>query len=216
MAGQTNGFMAQVKGVAEAVGKLKQIEKKCREPIDKTVKDFKARGPAWVNQSVSEVYNIKKSEVKKDFKGPVKISKKGTVSDVGLKYSGYLRTLRAFGMRPTKPPTKKQKIVQRVMMKDGTFRMIHPLVPYDISFEIIKGRRRTIKADSKNPVFLSKIRGGEYVPMKRTGNNVQVLKSLSSAQMIANEQVQQKIYSTTNEQLSKRLEHHTERALSKI
>ena len=198
--------------------KLEKMKKQSEGVVNKTVSDFKTRAPAWVNQSVSDVYNIKKSDVKADYKGPVKLDKKGWLQNVGLKYKGRVRTLRTFGMKPLRPPKKREKEFRRIPGQGtdagGEVATVKPPAPYKISVEIKKGERHQLEGN----VFLGSNNGSAYIPFARVGENrkdIKVLNTASVPSMIHNEQVQVLIQERVDTGLEKRLEHHLEQELKK-
>lgn len=214
-----------VKAVTTLHDQIKQMEKQSENVVKKTVNDFKTRAPAWVNASVSEVYNIKKGDVKADYKGAIKISvsnkvisKDKLIENVGLKYEGRVRTLRGFGMKPTQPPKKQEKDFKRIpgqgTPNGNEVAMVKPLVPYQLTFEIFKGQRVTANGN----VFIGSNNGSGFIPFIRTGKNRLDIRSLTTAStpsMIGNEKVKLLIMDKLEEGLGKRLEHHLQQELKK-
>ncbi len=209
-------------------GKLKkQIEKneeKCEKAIRRTVADFASRAPAWVSQAVTEVYGIKKSDVKECFKGTKKASGSVKVSgtsvdNIQLQYSGRLLTPTHFKMKPTTQPAKRlkdRKLVPGQAIKfasrPGEVAAVSPPAPYKVSAEIYKGKRKDFKGRN---IFLApnKKGGSNYIPFQRMSedrNDLESIKTVSVPQMITNKTVAKDINKRVNEGLQKRLEHHIE------
>jgi len=101
-----------IKHVAVEIAGLKTASAKV---VTKTINDLAKRAPAWISKSVTEVYNIKKSEIApadvqkgagKKLAGFIKV--KGTaVAGVQIYYKGRLLTPIHFGMTPKAPPKGK-------------------------------------------------------------------------------------------------------------
>lgn len=220
-----NSISITVKNVKALKKEIKNKEKQCEEVIKKTMSDFKSRAPAWVSQSVTEVYNIKKADVKSTFKGakkaPGKIKIKGTLIDnVQLHYKGRSLTPTHFKMKPTIPPKKRAKEGRLVPgqaiksnKKVGEVARVVPPAPYQISAEVFKGQRTAYHGN----VFLGS-NGRSFIPFIRKGpkrNDIKAIKTVSVPQMIEHEKVSESITERIEEGLGKRLQHHLERELQK-
>ena len=216
-----------VKEAAKLKKEIEKNEEKSRKAISKTVSDFKSRAPGWVSSSVTEVYGIKKADVKDCFKGAKKASGSIKISgikvdNVQLTYSGRLLTPTHFKMKPATVPAKKSKdkrlIPGQAIKSDkrvGSVAAVSPVAPYKISAEIYKGKRKEL--GNKN-IFLGSNKGGGYIPFQRTGpgrNDIKSVKTVSVPQMITNETVAKNINEKINDGLSKRLEHHLEQEFKK-
>lgn len=216
-----------VKEYGKLKKKIEENEKKSQNAVKKTVSDFKSRAPGWVSQAVTEVYSIKKADVKSCFKGAKKaagsIKIKGVkVDNLQLVYNGRLLTPTHFKMKPATLPAKRLKdrrlIPSQAIKTDkriGDVAMVSPVAPYQISVEVYKGKRKTIKQDN---VFLGNNGGGKFIPFQRTGpgrNDIKSIKSTSVPQMITNESVAKDIKDRLDEGLGKRLEHHLEQEFKK-
>lgn len=213
------------------LGELKKQIDKTKEQSEKvikqTVNDFKSRAQAWVSAAIVNTYNIKKADVKKCFKGakkgPGNIKIKSVYLDnMQLLYSGRLLTPIHFGMKPGKPPARRMKdrrLIPGQTIKSnndvGPVASVSPIAPYQVSVEVFKGKRKTIK---KQDVFLGNNGGGKYIPFQRKGpdrKDVEVIRSTSVPQMITNKTVEASIYNNIEDGLTKRLEHHVNQELSK-
>lgn len=216
-----------IKAATDLHDKLEHMEQKSENVVKKTVSDFKSRGPGWVNTAVSETYNIKKSDVKTTFKGTTnqlsdKDNKKGTkdknVENIGLIYRDKPRTLRTFGMKPQAPPKKREKEYRRIPGQNAAAGsdviMARPIAPYQVSAEVIKGQRKTVKGN----VFIASSNGSGNIPFIRKKENrteIQSVKTASVPSMLQNEKVKESIYGKVDEGLGKRLEHHLQQEMKK-
>ena len=190
-----------IKNYDSIITELKKTTSRGEKIVNRTIGDFKSRGPGWVSQEVVKEYNIKKSDVnehKKDAKNKGSIKVRGVKLDnIQIIYKGRVLTPTHFGMKPKTRPKKG---------------------PYIVTAQIKKNEPRKSLGQS---VFLAKA-GGEgttQIPWQRDGNvkrlPVLVVKTLSVQQMITNEKVSEGIYSRINEEMGKRLAHNMERIMKK-
>ena len=174
---------------------IQNINKQSKKAVQRTISDFKSRGPGWVSQEVTKEYNIKKKDVneakKSVSKGGNKIKVAGTrVDNLSILYQGRLLTPTHFKMKPTVRPENK--------------------APYTVTAQIRKGTGRKALG---HKVFLapSGSAGTIQIPFQRRGDArkpIDVIKTVSVPQMVTNEKVAEQIHKRINEELNKRLQHH--------
>lgn len=213
--------------LGELKKEIEATKKQSEEVIKKTVGDFKSRAQGWVSPAIVGVFNIKKSDIKKCYKGakkgPGTIKIKSVYLDnVQLFYKGRVLTPIHFGMKPGKPPARRMKdtrlIPGQAIRSDnpvGPVASVKPIAPYQVSVEVYKGKRKTIK--SKDNVFLGSNGHGKYIPYYRKDENresVEAIRSISIPQMITNKKVSADIQANIEEGLTKRLEHHVKQKMS--
>lgn len=202
MANATHGTMeVVVTNHQEIMRKFGLMESQAKKAVNRTVSDFKTRGPGWVAQEVCKEYNIKKKDVtaaKKGFRNASKaIRVRGQRLDtLAIEYRGRLLTPTHFSMKPTKRPEGRR--------------------PYTVTAQIKKnGGRKALGGG----VFLGSS-GGEgtvQIPFRRRGTArtpIDVIKTVSVPQMITNETVAEQIHTRVNEELGKRLEHNVQRIIN--
>lgn len=191
-----------LKNVTDIKEQLEKIGQRSERVVNRTVNDFKTRGPAWISAAVSETYNIKKSEVSAALSsgqpvGKTKVAGK-LVNNVKLVYRGNLLTPLHFKMRPSSRPAPDKR---------------GKVKPYNVTAEIFKGQRKKLGTD----VFLGKGRNTDKsLPFQRKGKErlpVKIIRTLSIPQMIKNEKVSESIMKNISTGLGKRLEHHMNREL---
>lgn len=199
------------------------MDAQAQKAINRTVSDFKSRGPAWISQAVTDTYGIKKAEVKDAISGTRKAGKikiSGTLIDnVAIEYSGRPLTPTHFKMKPTRVPAKREKDFRRVpgagVGEGGNdVAMVKAPAPYTVTAEVFKGKRKVLGSD----VFLGTNKGTGVIPFQRTGEGrtpIKSVKSTSVPQMITNPEVAEQIQKNIDEGLSKRLQHHVEQELKK-
>lgn len=196
MAGAMNVVL---EGYEDVVNQISSMNRDSAKVINRTIGDFRTRGPGWVSQEVVKEYNIKKKEVnssKKGIKSAGKIRVGGvSLDNLEIKYQGRLLTPTHFSMKPTARPV------------NGS--------PYVVTAQIKKGGGRKVLGSK---VFLAKSgrEGTVQIPFQRVGAArlpIKAIKTLSIPQMITNETVAENIHKRINEELGKRLEHNLNRIL---
>lgn len=174
---------------------VQAIEKQSKKAVQRTISDFKSRGPGWVSQEIIKEYNIKKKDINEAKqgvrKGASRVKIAGTkVDDLAIIYRGRLLTPTHFAMRPATRPDRNRQYVVTAQIKKGEGRK--PL-----------GHR----------VFLapSGSEGTKQIPFQRRGTErypIDVIKTVSVPQMVTNEKVSENIHTRVGAELGKRLEHH--------
>lgn len=196
----SNEMKIVIDGYNDVVSNIKGMQEKSKRVVNRTVGDFKSRGPGWVAQEIVKEYNIQKRDInetdRKIVKGRGGIKVKGTkLDDISIVYRGRLLTPTHFTMKPTLRPSRGNK--------------------YLVSAKIKKTQGR-VNLGSK--VFLAN--AGEkstiQIPWQRRSNArypIDVVKTVSVPQMITNKQVSEGIHEQINAKLEKRLEHHLKQIL---
>lgn len=198
MAGAMN---VVIEGYEDVINQISSMKRDSAKVINRTIGDFKSRGPGWVSQEVVKEYNIKKKDVNETKKG-VKNAGKVRVGGVSLDnleiiYQGRVLTPTHFSMKPTSRPANGRA--------------------YTVSAQIKKsGGRKALGSK----VFLGKSgrEGTVQIPFQRVGAArlpIKSVKTLSVPQMITNETVSENIHKRINEELAKRLDHNLKRILGK-
>ncbi len=183
--------------VENVINGIKHKQEMGAKAVNSTIGDFVKRGPGWVSQEITGIYNIKKKDITAAQKGKRnggKIKVYATsIESVKLIYRGRLLTPIHFGMKPAKR-TKK---------------------PYRVSMEVKKGERRNLPKG----VFLAQTETGtKQLPFQREGKQrlpIEVKHSVSVPQMATNKEVSDNIYQRLNQELAKRLEHNISRYKNK-
>lgn len=187
-----------IKNYNEIIKELEAKETKGKKVVNRTIGDFKSRGPGWVSQEVVKEYNIKKSDVNEHKKG---VKNKGSIKVKGVKldeiqiiYKGRSLTPTHFGMKP------------KVRPKKG---------PYIVTAQIKKNVQRKALGES---VFLATAgNGGEtQIPWQRKGKErmpIESIKTVSVPQMITNDGVSELIHKRLNVEMEKRLKQNMERIM---
>ena len=186
-----------IKGYDDLVKEINGMQAKSKKVVQRTIADFKSRGPGWVSQEVAKEYNIKKkdiNEAKKGVKNAGTIKVRGTkIDDLSIVYQGRLLTPTHFGMTPkARPESGKKYTVQAKIKKTGGKKALG---------------HKVFLANSGKP-------GSIQIPFQRRDEDrypIDVVKTLSVPQMITNEKVSTAIHDRINTELGKRLEHHLSR-----
>lgn len=216
--------------------KLEKLKAGGETAIRHTVSDFTSRAPGWVSMGIRQHYGVDKEAIKKAQSrikrglGAASIKAKGiSVDGAALEFKGRTLTPIHFKMSPSTPnpngwQTKRktipgQAIATKAQNPNSSFGMVRIPVPYRVSATIIKGHRKKMKAGT----YLAPAKKGTdspIIPFQRTGPGrtpVHAVRTLSVPQMIGSEE-KKSIASDTirkliNEKLTKRFNHHIERAM---
>ena len=194
-----NEMKVIIEGYDEVIRGIQDMRFKSEKVVNRTVADFKSRGPSWVAQEVTKEYSISKKDVNETKKGVTKgksqIRIKGAkLDDISIVYRGRVLTPTHFAMKPTMRPTRNR--------------------PYVVSATIKKSKGRVNLGSN---VFLASASKNSttQIPWQRRSDPrlpIDVIKTVSVPQMITNEGVAQNIHNRINTELGKRLEHHLKRA----
>ena len=223
--------MASVKGTyQQTIKELEKMQKAPKKVIDRTVKDFKQRGPSWVAQEVVKFYNIKKSEITPAKTGKASKGSAGTIKAAGdtinsmtLVYRGRVLTPVRFSMTPKAP---KASYTLKAQIKKGEKKTLGKVK------KLTKKQRKNIgknftqqgtQNSNKSPVMLmhtgnKQEDGTNYIPFQRQSkdrNDIKAIKTISMPQMISNPKVEKEIYAAIGDKLGKRFDHYTEQYMNK-
>ena len=200
---------------------MEQMRKAPQKVVDRTVKDFKQRGPGWIAAEVVQKYNIKKNEIvptkKNNYKpkaGSVKV-KGDTIGSMALVYRGRVLTPTHFGMTPKAPKqtyTLKAEFVNGQKKTLGKVKKLTKKQRKNIGKNFT--RQGTQNSD-RSPIMLMRT-GGTYIPFQRVSkrrSDVKAVKTLSMPQMVSNPEVEAKIYDSISKNLGKRFDHYVDRYL---
>ena len=210
--------------VRQTIRELKAIQGKSQTVINRLMSDAKTRVPGWIASEVTQVYNIKKSEllpgkVSKSV-GSIKVDPHGDGS-VDITYKGRPLTPTHFGMTPKAPKNPGHRST------------------YTLKYEAIKGRKTVLGKNKKltkkqarllgknfrregphsspqSPIMLLHTGAGsadkvQYIPFQRTSqarNDLHPVKRLSLPQMVSSHRTQEKINQAINEGMAKRMAQH--------
>lgn len=209
----------RVENLQKLLDQVQEIDEKGRKAVKATVRDVKSRAPGWIAQEVTQVYNIKKSEITpssgkgakpKKMAGSIQVRGE-TIEELTLVYKGRLLTPVHFGMTPKAPPAGKSYTLKAQILK-GSKKVIGRYKntrtkggPYSQrSHWILMGTGNT-KAD-----------GTSWIPfqrMSKTRTDIQKMTTISVPQMITSDRTNEAIMLRLNTETAKRLDHHMKRAL---
>ena len=121
----------RVENLQKLLDQVQEIDEKGRKAVKATVRDVKSRAPGWIAQEVTQVYNIKKSEITpssgkgakpKKMAGSIQVRGE-TIEEMTITYSGRRLTPVHFGMTPKTPPAGKS---------------------YTLKMQVVKGQKKVI------------------------------------------------------------------------
>lgn len=125
----------RVENLQKLLDQVQEIDEKGRKAVKATVRDVKSRAPGWIAQEVTQVYNIKKSEITpssgkgakpKKMAGSIQVRGE-TIEEMTITYSGRLLTPVHFGMTPKTPPAGKSYTLKMQVVKGQKFQSTRPL-----------------------------------------------------------------------------------------
>lgn len=91
--------------------------------VERTIADFKSRGPSWISQEVAKEYGIKKADVneaKTGIRGRSSVRVHGTrIDDLSIIYRGRVLTPTHFGMKPKIRPAKGPYVVTAMIKRSS-------------------------------------------------------------------------------------------------
>jgi hypothetical protein len=206
-----------IKNLPSLMKSLKGLSPLADEIVQRTVSDFKSRGPAQVRKAVGQVYNITNKELKGDLDPEISKKKVGsirlggrTVGNLALVYTGRALTPRHFKMNPldtySHAGNARKKIVKAT---------------------IIKGRRIALGSNVFTaPGKAGKTKGtGQFLPFQRTSAPrlpIDVVRTIGVPQMIQlkdgspNPRTAPRIDYFLWDMLDKRLANHIKQAQGKV
>ena len=186
-----------IDGLDNVVDELQDMRDRSKKVVQRTIADFKTRGPPWVAGEVAKEYNIKKADIneaKAGIRGRSSVKIHGTkIGDLSIIYRGRVLTPTHFGMKPTIRPNKGPYVVTaQIKRKSGR----KPL-----GRKVLLGTPRNAKENTPQ------------LPFQRMDARypIEVVKTISVPQMVTNNIVSNNIHDRINKELSKRLQHHLER-----
>lgn len=210
-----------IQKVSQQIGRLNDNAEAVAKAL---ASDFAKRAPAWINKPVVARYNIKT----KDFKQTIKKTnaKKSMVAGklvdaVAFQISSgrLYPSQNRFGMTPKQP--KKANVVRKRKGNKSPYTVTTG--NYKLYATILKGKKVQIgEYTNKKPsgkgvagssgVILMHI-GGSYIPFQRKEDKLIKFNTLSTGQMVYNEEVSKNINKLIEENMMKRFEHHKKRLI---
>lgn len=200
----------------QAIKAVRALEKSSATVIKRVISDVRSRAPGWVASEVTQVYNIKKSEITPSktqsggkAAGSIKVSGE-TIDSLQLIYRGRVLTPTHFGMTPKQPKqsyTLKAEIIKGNKAVLGKVKKLTKKQRKNIGKNF---RRQGTKSSDHSPIMLMRT-GGTYIPFQRKSmrrNDVDAIKTLSLPQMVSSDRTRDAIDKTLTENLQKRMDHH--------
>lgn len=208
-----------IQKVAQQIGRLNDNAEGVAKAL---ASDFAKRAPAWINKPVVARYNIKA----KDFKATIKktnaqksmIAGKPVDAVAFAISSGRLYpSANRFSMTPKQP--KKANVIRKRKGNKSPYTV--QTGNYKLYATILKGKKVQIgEYTNRKPsgkgvagssgVILMRMPGG-YLPFQRKGDQLYKFNSLSTGQMVYNEDVSKEINELIEENMLKRYEHYKKR-----
>ena len=209
----------RVENLQKLLDQVQEIDEKGRKAVKATVRDVKSRAPGWIAQEVTQVYNIKKSEITpssgkgakpKKMAGSIQVRGE-TIEELAITYKGRLLTPVHFGMTPKAPPRGKSYTLKAQVLK-GQKKVVGRYLNTRTPGGPFSQRSHNIRMGTGN----TKSDGTSWIPfqrMSKTRTDIKKLTTISVPQMITSDRTNEAIMLRLNTETSKRLEHHMKRAL---
>lgn len=203
---------SKYKTTVEIAKDLKAIQGKSEQALHRIVSDAKRRAPGWISSEVTQVYGIKKSEVK-----PSKI-KGDTVDSLEIIYTGRPLTPIHFRMKPSFPAQGRAYTLRyEVLRGNKTTSKVKKLSKKQRAAIGKNFRRQGTRASDHSPIMLmhtgaSSADKVQYIPFQRKSSNrkdIEAIKTLSVPQMVSGERTQPAINQAIESGLAKLVEQRT-------
>lgn len=213
----------EIENTKALAAQINKFGKEGRQVMRYTISDLKKQAPNIVMNNILSTYNLERKDLKNKsiVVTKVKTVKKNDAMDVGIVYTGRVLTARHFDMTPKKPPAMKKlgkKEQYQIPRPNGGYLTItKKRPPYEISFEIFKGKRKTLKPKGSARYYLQHPNNHpQMLPWKVYGDDKpEVIKTLSVPQMLGNKTVSQGFMKEINKKLTERFNHHFNRIVKK-
>lgn len=209
--------------IAKTTQKLAGIRENLPEVYKNTISDMKARLPGKVSNAVTWLYNIKKKEIKYNFKKDFTNSSIGGVTlrgedinSMALNYYGRRLTPLHFGMRTNYRKLSKEELLERKKVRNKGKKT--PRIRYKVSLDV-RGIRKNLPHREPTSIDSALFLFDNRLPAWRLTNKstpIKVVKTISLVHMLSNKNVRRKIEKERDELLEKRLNHHMARFVKKI
>lgn len=220
---QIKAVSFEVENYKALAADINKFGKDGRKVMRYTMADMKKSAPGIIQNYIMQTYNIQK----KDFKNKsivsqrVETKKSNDALNVGVVYAGRSLTARHFDISPKKPPALKRlakKDRYQFMTPQGrAVTVTKKRPPYEISYEVMKGKRVTLHPKGDIRYFLQKGRNGtQFLPWQVEGKGKpEVIHRLSVPQMLGNKSVNKGFMRELDKRLTERFKHHYNRVIEK-
>lgn len=198
-----------LKDAKELTQHLGNLKKNLAVVEQRAFRDMNSRGPTQVAKAVTSKYNIKAAEVKPGGKvkmagGTIARTGGSTVADWSISYKGrLLTTYGRFSVTPKNPTPGRAYRLKATIKKKNKKEIGHWKRPWS------EGG----KYSQESPYFAGQGQLAGFVT-RRKGRKLQVFRTLSIPQMVANEEVSQQAIENLQELAQKRIDHYFDRLIT--
>lgn len=206
----------------QTIKALEALQGQSERVIKRLMADARTRVPGWVASEVTQVYNIKKSEITPAKVGQSKksagsISVRGeTIDGLEIVYRGRVLTPTHFGMTPKAPRdsyTLKAEIIKGRKTVLGQKKKLTKKQRKALGKNF---RRQGTRSSDHSPIMLMPTGAGnadktQYIPFQRKStrrSDIEAIKTVSLPQMVSSDRTSEAINTAINEGMQKRLEQH--------
>lgn len=206
----------------EVIRAIKSLDGKSQKVVKRVISDAKTRVPGWIATEVTQVYNIKKSEITpaktgkaKKTAGSIRVTGEA-VDGLEIVYRGRPLTPTHFGMTPKTPRktyTLKAEIIRGNKVTLGQKKKLTKKQRAALGKNF---RREGTRTSDHSPIMLMHTGavsdgGTQYIPFQRKSadrSDIEAIKTVSLPQMVESERTHAHILEAINEGMGKRLEQH--------
>lgn len=206
----------------QTIKALEALQGQSERVIKRLMADARTRVPGWVASEVTQVYNIKKSEITPAKVGQFKksagsISVRGeTIDGLEIVYRGRVLTPTHFGMTPKAPRdsyTLKAEIIKGRKTVLGQKKKLTKKQRKALGKNF---RRQGTRSSDHSPIMLMPTGAGnadktQYIPFQRKStrrSDIEAIKTVSLPQMVSSDRTSEAINAAINEGMQKRLAQH--------
>lgn len=206
----------------QTIKELESLKGKSERVIKRLIADARTRIPVWVASEVTQVYNIKKSEITPAKVGQSKksagsISVRGeTIDGLEIVYRGRVLTPTHFGMTPKAPRDSYTLKAEIIKGRKSVLGQKYKLTKKQRKALGKNFRRQGAHTSDHSPIMLmgtgnAREGGTNYIPFQRKSTrrtDIQAIKTVSLPQMVSSDRTSEAINAAINEGIQKRLEQH--------
>lgn len=206
----------------QTIKALEALQGKSERVVKRVMADARTRVPGWIASEVTQVYNIKKSEITPAKVGQSKksagsISVRGeTIDGLEIVYRGRVLTPTHFGMTPKAPRdsyTLKAEIIKGRKTVLGQKKKLTKKQRKALGKNF---RRQGTRSSDHSPIMLMPTGAGnadktQYIPFQRKStrrSDIEAIKTVSLPQMVSSDRTSEAINAAINEGMQKRLAQH--------
>lgn len=216
------GMAREVTNYKQTIRALESLQGKSERVMKRLISDARSRVPGWIATEVTQVYNIKKSEITQTKTGRAgrtagSIRVQGEqIEGLAIIYRGRPLTPTHFGLTPKSPRdtyTLKAEILKGQKVVLGKKKKLTKKQRAALGKNF---RRQGTRNSDHSPIMLMptgarSAEGTQYIPFQRKSTDrkdIEAIKTISLPQMVSSDRTSEAINRAINEGLQKRMAQH--------